>query len=121
MLTMEPKCVDDLVGRMDRLERENRRLKLGVAASLLAFGLSALIAARPADPIPPPEVAAKRFAVRDGAGRDRIALGVDKEGRASLDFLDQSGSRRLALSVAKAGVPTVEFLDRDGKGRITMA
>jgi hypothetical protein len=65
---------DDLLRRLERLERRCRRLEraAGVGAVLVVAGL--LVGASRE---PPRVVEAEKFVVRDGAGRERAMLGLD--------------------------------------------
>ena len=66
----------DLEGRLRRLERQNRRLRLVLYSGLIALAGAVVMAqTRPAR-----TVEAQSFVVRDGAGNVRGVLGLNEEG-----------------------------------------
>jgi len=106
-MTAENRTQDSLLMRIEKVERENRGLKiagsialLGVAGALF-LGLSA----------PPSKtIEAELVIIRDTTGKARIILGVGDEGPA-LTLLDKDGKLRVNLGVDKDG-PALDLLDR---------
>ena len=77
----------ELANRLEKLERDNRRLKrLGAAALVLAAALGAIYATRPV----PEKITAREFDVVDDAGRVRIRLSTTP-GETSVRVLDAQG------------------------------
>ena len=70
------KTTIDMEGRLARLERQNRRLRLMVYGGLIAIAGGVLTAQTRSVQT----VEAERFVVRDGAGHVRAVLGLDAEG-----------------------------------------
>jgi hypothetical protein len=87
-----------LEGRLDRLERENRRLKRLLGAGLGALVIVSLTGPAAARALAPPaaQIEAQRFVVRDAAGRVRATLGLDA-GAARLVLMDGDGSITVEL------------------------
>ena len=81
----------ELLTRLEKLERDNRRLKrFGVAALALAAGVGVVAAARPI----PNAIKAHEFDVGDNAGKVRTELTVH-----ALRVLDKQGKARLAAGI----------------------
>ena len=76
-----------LAGRVEKLERENRRLKLGQGVLILGFGVALLAAAAPRQI--PEEIRAKVFRVVDDSGTVRAGLDAT-----SLTIFDSTGAPR---------------------------
>jgi hypothetical protein len=139
----------EILTRLERLERENRRLKRGavvgvaVAASFIAlFGLlgqaqtsqqkaPATRARKPATPAaapaPPPapfvmpkNIEAESFVLKDANGRVRAELAMSGEGP-SLKFRDQSGSALVTLSLLDSAPGGPLFLLSDGQHRASLS
>jgi len=89
--------------RLDRLERQNRRLRLGLIAIALGSGAVFLTAAMPSTM---ETVTAQKFVLVDGSGNQRAILAVDKDGQSSLALYDASGQRRLVLGSVVLYFPT---------------
>lgn len=112
---MNAPAVGSLADRVDRLERQNRRLKHVGAA--VAIGIATVVLmgqARTAAKV----VEAERFIVRDAGGRTRATLGVAADGEAGLYFVDRDGKLRAALALKTDGGPNLTLLDRDEKPRV---
>ena len=103
---------DDLVeiaGRVQRLERDNRRLKLGAGALVAVLVAAPLVGA--VLPAQVPEVIeAGLFRVLDEQGTPRAALGA-----AGLGFSDEQGRGRVGL-----GADSLGFYDEQGTARVTL-
>jgi hypothetical protein len=82
------KTVSALLERIDRLERDNRRMKRSAGGAALLLAALALLAARFDSPR---VVEANRFVLQDEKGALRGELSVDKNGAASLRLLDSTG------------------------------
>ncbi len=96
--------------RLERLEKQNRRLKYVGAAALVL--VSAAIHMGQAAPVPE-TIEARRFLVIDTKGEPRAALGVT-EGGPTLALNDADGKLRAALTVTEGG-PALVLFDADGR------
>ena len=113
---MSDRIHDHLTQRLDRLERENRRLKLLGALALL--GLAALTLMGQTAPTPVANtLEAERFVLRDGAGNVRASLGLRPDGTAALALADDTQRERLVLSVTAPGLAGLDLSDRAGQLR----
>jgi len=80
---------DHLTRRLDRLERENRRLKL--LGGLAMLGLAALtVMGQTAPTSVANTLEAERFVLRDNAGNVRATLGLRPDGTAALALADDT-------------------------------
>jgi hypothetical protein len=104
--------IQGMVGRLIRVERENRRLKRVGALALLALAVVVLMGQAAS---PSKVVRAQLFALRDTTGKDRATLSLGTDGSPALTFLDQDAKPRLTLFTIPDGSPAVGLLDKDGK------
>ncbi len=112
---MNEPTLDTLTQRLDRLERENRRLKL--AGVILLLALAAVGAMGQMIPRAVPKVVeAERFVLRDTRGKILATLGTEASGT-SLSVYDQNGKPRAGLSVIADGAPVLVLFDQNGKDR----
>lgn len=110
---MSDRIHDHLTQRLDRLERENRRLKLLGALALL--GVAALILMGQTAPTSVANtLEAERFVLRDGAGHVRGTFGLRADGTAALALTDDTQQDRVVLSVTAPGLPGLDLSDRSG-------
>jgi hypothetical protein len=127
-----------VVARLEKVERQNRRLRgAGIAVLVLAVAGLLMGQAMPRAR----KVEAERFLLEDETGKVRAMLMVDKDGPglflydengktrfgASVDkdgsglgLLDENGNPRVALVVGTDG-PILTLTDENGKGRTTLA
>ena len=133
---MNEPTLNTLTQRLDRLERENRRLKLAGAIRLLA--LAAVGAMGQVLPKAVPKVVeAEGFALLDAQGKlravlstsgaglalslmelnrvPRANLALSSSGEAALSLVDLNAKRRIFLGIDTSGAPRLEFFDKDGK------
>ncbi len=110
---MNEPTMETLARRLDKVERENRRLKqagvvaLGVIAAVLLMGQATQDSRI---------VEAEKFVLKDENGITRGRFGVAPDGRMTLGLLDEAGkTARLALALTRGGLPTLVL--RDGAGR----
>jgi hypothetical protein len=111
--------MSDVEARLARLERENRRLKLAVAAGLIAAGIVAIAGARRADP-PDSRVKnlfAEAISVVDPNGKPRITLAMVKA-MPAIALADKAQRSRLMLSLADDGNGSLVLGDRADKIRL---
>ncbi len=136
---VEP-TMETLARRLDKVERENRRLKragvlvLAVIAAVVLMGQAT----------PSKVVEAPKFVLRDASGRvhavlgtvnkravslalitkngkPRVVLGVSSDGSLSLSFYDKDVNRRAVLGLRADDSPDLSLLDKDGKLRARLS
>jgi hypothetical protein len=96
--------------RLNKLERQNRRLRLMVVCLLVLGGVGVLTGAdegkrRPLD--------TETLVLRDADGKARARLEVGKQG-AVLRFLDDQGGELANLGTTRRGSLQLRLLNRDG-------
>ncbi len=134
---MEQPKLDELTGRIERMERQIRRWKTFGIAATAALGLVALLAgpngrdAKAAEPkeynitLPPEvflsgtaqsagEIRARRVVIVDKKGRVRGKLQVSENGSPSLKLFSKGGQTQVKLTV-KAGSPRLVLYDKLGR------
>jgi hypothetical protein len=98
-----------VVARLEKVERQNRRLRgAGIAVVVLAAAGLLMGQAMPKARI----VEAEGFVLKDGAGKVRAELAVTED-RPGLALYDENGKPRAVLSVGKAG-PGLGLYDENG-------
>jgi hypothetical protein len=117
----------DIEKRLERLESQNRRLKLLGAA--MAIGVVCVTAIGAQDQAPQ-KVEAKSFVLLDDAGKERATLGLFKrivggtvvQQGPTLSLLDSAGKRRVELSCieepAGSSSVTLELRGKDGSPQV---
>ena len=110
---MSEPTIETLARRLDRVERENRRVKLAGAVVLAIIGTLTLMgqAARGRT------IEAEKFLVRDTNGRQRAALEVDADGSLSLNFYGTDQKPRGGFSVDSSGATLLALTDKDQQAR----
>ena len=92
--------------RLERLEKQNRRMKLvGGSVLVVAAALIVMACASPA----PKALEGEELIIRDSDGKRRATIGVTEDG-SLLFFDDERGKRRAVLGVTKAG-PILALFD----------
>jgi hypothetical protein len=111
--------LDALVNRVDRLERQNRRLKQG-AVALVVMGVAAAAAAQTTFPR---TTTVERLVLADDTSQMRAVLenlatpsGAGGSNNPTLTFFDRDGRAVVRLGVNDRG-PMLEVMDRDGRMR----
>lgn len=103
--------------RMDRLERENRRLKLGGVVLVAALTLVGLVGAGRSDTR---HIEAESFIVKDSNGKVRAVLGTtDPYSAPGLVMYDQEGHANVLLHLTGDGDPGLWLYEHD-KVRTTL-
>ncbi len=105
----EPAAVTE---RLDRLERQNRRLRLALIAIAMGVGAVLLTAAMPSIM---QTVTAQNFVLVDAASKTRALLFVDHGGETVFDLMDARGTIRAVLEVDDGGGTGFDLLDASGK------
>jgi hypothetical protein len=132
---------DPILARIEKLERQNRRLKQGALICLVAIasitvtgGLMgqtqrkntkpkpAAAPAVPATPVVPEKLEAESFILKDASGRERAELAMGGTGPA-LRLLDQSGTALVTVSLndGTPSGPLVLLSDPDHHGGLAMS
>jgi hypothetical protein len=107
----------DLALRIDRLERQNRRLRILGVAALGLTGAALLSSAAAVCKT----VWAERFVLRDPSNRERAVLTAYETGGApQLSLLDEQGKAALTFGVNDQGVAYLEVPGDTGPVRRTM-
>lgn len=119
-----PAGTGDVTARMENLERQNRRLHIG----LVALGLVAVAAlffdARPAITQPASAtfgtLKAHAFLLTDRNGKTRAALFFQPDGQPKFVLFDAAGKQRVGMALGHNGRPGLGLLDAAGKPRMGM-
>jgi hypothetical protein len=111
---MSQQELEGLIGRIERLERQNRRLKLGAALVLLGVVAGVTMGQGRATSH---AVESQQFVVKDTRGKARAVLGMSADGP-GLNLYDPDGNARAGLAVAKDNTARLGFYDRAGKSRV---
>ena len=99
--------------RLEKMERDYRRLKIGVywvAAFALLVAFASDISLDP--------LTTRGLVIEDDDGNTRAVLGI-KEGLVTFDLLDKNGKPRASMRVADDG-PALVLVDENGKIRTLM-
>jgi hypothetical protein len=103
-----------LMGRLERLERQNRIVRAGGTLAILA-GAAALCIGMSA---PRRTLETDLLVIKDTAGNTRMILGMADDGPA-ITMLDKSGKLRANIGVTDKG-PEFDFLDQSETPRLQM-
>ena len=108
-----------LLQRVDRLERENRRLK-AVGLTVLVLIIAVMLMGQTFDEVMAAHVMmAREFILMDEHGNTRASFGLTETGHAGLWFYDDDQTARLALGFDWAG-PRLSFVDTEGETRAAL-
>lgn len=122
---MNQPTLEPLIQRLDRLERDNRRLRR-TATLLLLGGLAVVLMGQaPVDRVTANAVVTRTLEVqslvlRDATGKVRVLLESETTGPVTMTVADKEGRERLALGVGPAGGVGVVFRDKEGTVRAAM-
>ncbi len=111
---MSEPTIETLARRLDRVERENRRLKqvgvmaLAVIAAVVLMGQVS----------PSKLVEAEMIFLQDAKGKPRGALGVNDDGTVFLRFADKDGRSRAEVGVLADGTANLVFRDKTNIARV---
>ena len=113
--------IETLARRLDKVERENRRL-MRIGAVALAVIVAVVLMGQATWKLAPPGkpgkvVGAEQFIVHDARGGVRAVLGTLPDGTVRLVLYDRSnpGETRVVLGAGPEGSPTLAFSDKAGK------
>src|SRR4051794_30104213 len=122
---MNPSTIESIAGRLDKLERDNQRLResrgrwrAGGASLLAGVGMLTLAGAAARSW---PTVEAREFVLRDDPGKARAALTIRPDGTPGLGLMDQDGRVRLSFDLGRDDAPGMNLYDRDGTLRAALA
>ena len=106
-----------VVERLEKLERQNRRLKQAGAVALILAAAVLLMGQVPSHRT----VEANEFVLKDGDGRMRARLYMQAPRMVSpaLEFYDLDGVKRVSLDVQYSG-SGISFYDEEGTQEITL-
>jgi hypothetical protein len=105
--------------RLEKLERQNRRMKLAGLGAMVIAGAFVLMG-QASGPRTPPEVRAKSFVLVDANGETRARLYMSASAKGpELDLLDAKGNPRVVLG-ASGTSGGLDLLDAKGNERLTL-
>ncbi len=107
---------DNLTIRIERLEQENRRLKLGGLAILALIG-AAVLMGQAKSPAVLEEVRTRNLVVVNAAGEERAALDATEDGM-ELSLRDETGKDRVAVMASKSGGTIFLYSDNAKEPRV---
>ena len=102
--------------RLEKLARQNRRLKIFGALILVVLGVILATQAYVLLRVYSPGLAVEDLVLRDPKGKIRAMLGV-ADGQVRLDLRDPEGHRRATLGLGDDGSPGLAFFDREQRVR----
>ena len=114
--------MDDLVQRLDRLERENWRFKW--VGSMVLVTIAAFLVMGQAKSSNVPEVIeAEKFVLRDKSGKVFAALQTEAKNEPALNLYDKNGKVRVTLGIMEIGnpMPHLFLYDANEKFRVKLA
>lgn len=115
---MNGHMVDTLVVRLERLERENRRLRRAGAVALA--GVALVLMGQTTSGEVAKVVEATQFVLRDSKGDTRAVLALGPDGSVGLGLSDEAGTARAWLSLGPQGSPSFALFDRAARPRATL-
>jgi len=117
---MNEPTMNNMVLRLDRLERENCWLKRIVA--LVLIGFAAVVLMGQAKPSKVAKVIeAEKFVVRDMSGKVRASLATDSDSRPTLNFYDTKEKESMTMGfmgLTADGLPFLRLGGESGQGRV---
>ena len=111
--------IEILTQRLDRVERHNRAYRR-VGAALLILGGAVLLLNQAPAAAAKDEVRARSFVLVDAKGTQRAALGIAKNGDATLSFYDKEARSRLTVGILD-DEPTMFLTDQNRKAGVMLA
>jgi hypothetical protein len=126
-VTSELRPVDDaILGRLEQMERENRRLRrfgittlLGMAI-MLGITLAVFVYSGSFGVGVPENIVARQFTIRDARGTSRGTWGVAEDGTVRFLLSDSSGRPRVRLSLLPDGSSGVSLADSGDRKLIVL-
>lgn len=105
-----------MLDRIEKLERQNRRLFALTAALTMGFVLIVAWRLLPAEP----SLEATRFALRGADGVDRGTFEIAGDGTPQVRLNDPAGKARALLFVRNEGEVVLRMIGRDGEERVQL-
>ena len=97
--------------RLDRLERQVRRLRGLVVGVALALGVGLALVATTS----PDELTVRRLSVVDDNEKSRFTVGTDSDGAAKMRIYDPNGKLRFAVGTDSDGAAGLTLYDSNEK------
>lgn len=122
-MTEQDAATDGVTERLARLERQNRRLRW-LFVAVAAAALSALVAPAAIQAAGKPgkvAIEGDKLVLRNGDGKTVGFFGIDRDGYASLGFLDKNAKLRSTIGMDAEGNPAFVLLDGQANVRVTLA
>jgi len=110
---------EGILQRLEKLERQNRRMKLAGLGALIIAG-AILLMGQTSGPRALSEVKANSFLLVDGSGRTRAVLHMMEHGGPGLALYDENGKARAVLGVVSDGTPVFGLYGANGNMRATL-
>ena len=118
---MNEPTMETIARRLDKVERENRRLKTAAVVALAVITAVVLMGQATSKLAPPGKpgkvVGAEQFIVHDARGGVRAVLGTAPDGTVRLVLYDRGnpGETRVILSAGPERSPALSFSNKAGK------
>ncbi len=109
---------EELEARVERLERENRRIRRGAFIALVVIA-GLIFMGQTSEPGISNVLRTRRLVIEDESGTMRLGLGVTSGGSGLLMF-DETGKRRLSLLLVN-GTPQMMMCDKGGTSRALLS
>lgn len=113
---MNEPTMEALARRLDRVERENRRMKQAGAVVLAMISAVVLMGQVPPNKVVDAEV----IILRDAKGKPRGGLFVNSDGLVALALSDMDGITRAEVGVRADGTTHLLFRDKTSKPRVIL-
>jgi hypothetical protein len=115
---MDQLGLDTLNLRLERLERENIRLKKAGAVFVVALAAWVVLGSGFVRPVK--QLVAERFVLKDPQGVVRAHLASKKDGSPELALFDAKGNRRVTMNSTADNTSSIDFHDK-GEVRLSMS
>jgi len=117
---MNEPTMETLARRVDKVERENRRMKQAGVVALAVIAAVVLMGQATPSKVVAKEVVAEKFVLRDASGRAHAVLGTVNKRAVSLALIDKNGKPRVVLGVSSDGSSSLSFYDKDVNRRAVL-
>jgi hypothetical protein len=115
-----PEDTSEVAGRLDKLERQNRRIRLALMVVSVLLGLTVFLQLSARQTTVDQTLAApKELRLVDGSGATRALLRMYSE-KPVLQLIDSKGTPRLALGMRLDDAPFISLADQKGQTRATV-
>jgi hypothetical protein len=116
---MNESLKNQMMERLEHLEKENRRIKR-IGAAILFGAVASLVMGQSKPDNIAKVIDAERFVVRDASGAVRAVLGVNPDGNMGLEVRDKNGKAGVALGMGANGNPALRLDGKEGKTGIAL-